>query len=179
MGRLLGLMYSIYFSIKAHRKIFSTRFGSIPDLNAVNLNIEAGFFAGPNLYIRGNRYCAIRIEGKVLFGPDVMLLGGNHITNRSYEHIYDYNEDDPSSKDIVVKKGAWIGARTILLSGAVVGEGTIVGCSSVVNRELKPYSIYAGSPAKFIRARFTKVELISMLKNTGSELNIESIPVQE
>lgn len=176
MNRFFGFMYSMFYSLKHFGRLFSCRFSDIPNIRAKNLILSTDFFAGPGLYIRGNSYGKIYIGPKVLFGPKVMVLAGNHLTNYNKSHLFDYNDHDPDTKEIIVNSGAWIGARTILLSGAYVGEGTIVGCNSVVNKELKPYCIYAGTPAKLISPRFTKSELEEMLVNVGSKLSIEDVP---
>ena len=59
-----------------------------------------------------------------------------------------------------VKNQALVGIGSIVLDGAVIGEGTILGAGSLVthNQKLKPYSLYFGRPAKFVRA-LTKKEV--------------------
>lgn len=176
MNRIWGFLYSILFSLVYFRQFFACRFAEVPNIRAANLSFAPDFFAGPGLYIRGNSHGKIHIGAKVLFGPQVMVLAGNHLSSYHQAHLFDYNDHDPNTKDIVVNNGAWIGARTILLSGAHVGEGTIVGCNSVVNKELKPYCIYAGSPAKLISPRYTKNELEEMLISVESKLSIKDVP---
>jgi len=55
------------------------------------------------------------------------------------------------SKPVVIGKGVWIGARSIILKGVELGEGVIVGAGSVVTRSVPPYTIVAGNPARIIR----------------------------
>lgn len=57
----------------------------------------------------------------------------------------------PGSASIVVGDNTWIGARVVLLSGASIGEGSIVGAGSVVDFEVKPFSVVAGNPASVVR----------------------------
>jgi len=52
---------------------------------------------------------------------------------------------------IRISKGAWIGARTIILKGVTIGEGAVVGAGSVVTKDVPSWSIVAGNPAKLIR----------------------------
>ncbi len=52
---------------------------------------------------------------------------------------------------IRIGNGAWIGAKAIILKGVTIGEGAIVGAGSVVTRDVAPYTIVAGNPARFIR----------------------------
>jgi acetyltransferase-like isoleucine patch superfamily enzyme len=54
-------------------------------------------------------------------------------------------------KPIRIGRGAWLGARVIILKGVTVGEGAVVGAGSVVTRDVAPYTLVAGNPARFIR----------------------------
>ncbi len=54
-------------------------------------------------------------------------------------------------KPIRICKSAWIGAYSIILKGVTIGEGAIVGAGSVVTKDVAPFTIVAGNPAKFIR----------------------------
>lgn len=55
------------------------------------------------------------------------------------------------TKPVVIGRGVWIGARSIILKGVELGEGVIVGAGSVVTRSMPPYTIVAGNPARIIR----------------------------
>ena len=55
--------------------------------------------------------------------------------------------------DIVIGENVWIGTRAILLTGARIGEGAIIGAGSVVDFEVPPYTVVAGNPAKIRAAR--------------------------
>jgi acetyltransferase-like isoleucine patch superfamily enzyme len=52
---------------------------------------------------------------------------------------------------ILIKRGAWVGARSIILKGVTVGEGAVVGMGSVVTSDVPPRTIVAGNPARVIR----------------------------
>lgn len=52
-----------------------------------------------------------------------------------------------------VEDHVWIGFRAIILSGVTIGEGSIVGAGAVVTKDVEPYTIVAGVPAKLIRSR--------------------------
>ena len=51
---------------------------------------------------------------------------------------------------IVVGRNSWIGARAVLLTGAVIGEGAIVGAAAVVDFEVPPFATVAGNPARIV-----------------------------
>jgi acetyltransferase-like isoleucine patch superfamily enzyme len=58
---------------------------------------------------------------------------------------------DVNMAPILVNRGAWIGARAIILKGVTIGEGAVVGMGSVVTRDVPPFTVVAGNPAKEIR----------------------------
>jgi len=60
-------------------------------------------------------------------------------------------EKDWVCKTTVVKRGASIGSSATLLGGIVVGEGALIGAGSVVTKDVPPYSVVAGNPAKILR----------------------------
>ena len=55
--------------------------------------------------------------------------------------------------DIVIGDYVWIGGGAIILPGVTIGEGSIIGAGSVVSRDIPPYSVAIGSPAKVIKHR--------------------------
>ena len=62
---------------------------------------------------------------------------------------------------IIFEDDVWIGANAIILSGVTIGEGAIIGAGSVVTKNVEPYTIFAGNPAKKIKMRFTEDELLN------------------
>ncbi|MEP7146052.1 MAG: acyltransferase, partial [bacterium] len=54
-------------------------------------------------------------------------------------------------KPVLIEDDVWIGANCFILKGVTIGKGSIVGAGSVVNNDVKPFSIYAGNPAVFIK----------------------------
>ncbi|NVK36725.1 MAG: acyltransferase [Gammaproteobacteria bacterium] len=141
-----------------------------------SLRIDNDFFAGPGLYLGSNRYCNVYIGSSVMFGPEVMLLGGNHDYSFTGNHVRYRSEHDESCKNIMIGNGAWVGGRTTILSGAEVGEAAIIGANALVNKSIPLYCIAAGNPAKPVVLRFRDVrDLESILENVGSELTISDI----
>ena len=66
--------------------------------------------------------------------------------------------------DIIVGNDVWIGAKSTIMSGVKIGDGSIVGAGSTVTKDVPPYSIVAGNPAKFIKFRFTEEQIKSLLQ---------------
>lgn len=66
--------------------------------------------------------------------------------------------DEPSrtasSERVTIGNDIWIGTRVIIMNGLTVGDGAVIGAGSIVTKDVAPYSIVAGVPARVIRARF-------------------------
>jgi hypothetical protein len=72
------------------------------------------------------------------------------------------SEDLPFKGDTVIGNDVWIGQNAVILPGVHIGDGAIIGASSVVGSDVAPYTIAAGNPAKALRKRFDD-ELIDLL----------------
>lgn len=69
----------------------------------------------------------------------------------------------------------WIGAQSIIKAGVCVGDGAIIAANSVVTKDVKPYTIVGGSPAKLIRNRFEAYQVAELIELKWWELNFEEI----
>ena len=93
----------------------------------------------------------ITIDDYVLIGPNVQFYTNNHSYSDKNIPIYFQGYPDAALSDgIHIKKGAWIGAGSIILPGVVVGENAVVAAGSLVNKSVDPGTLVAGVPAKFI-----------------------------
>lgn len=99
----------------------------------------------------------IVIGNKVMFGPEVVVRGGNHTTRKIGRFMRDVTDQDKSAEDdkgVVIEDDVWIGTRAIILSGSTIKRGAIVAAGAVVNNRVPPYAIVAGVPAKVVRFRW-------------------------
>lgn len=76
-----------------------------------------------------------------------------------------------SKGDIIVGDDVWIGIRSIILSGVKIGQGAVVAAGSVVTKDVPPYAIVAGSPAKVIAYRFSQEIIDSLLEIDYSKID--------
>jgi serine acetyltransferase len=71
----------------------------------------------------------------------------------------------PSCKgDIIVSNDVWIGAKSTIMSGVKIGDGAIVAAGALVTKDVEPYSIVGGNPAKLLKYRFDKSQIEELLK---------------
>lgn len=69
----------------------------------------------------------------------------------------------PHKGDIVIGNDVWIGRNAVILPGVKIGDGAIIGAYSVVAKNVSPYAIFVGNPARFVKYRFEDQELIDLL----------------
>ena len=91
----------------------------------------------------------------VVIGKDVMIAG--HVYISDHDHIYDHptlaarNVQDLSSSPVVIEDGVWLGQGCVILKGVNVGKRSVVGANAVVTKDVPPYSVVGGVPARIIK----------------------------
>ena len=88
----------------------------------------------------------------------VILMGGNHTHRADWFCLYPFmahiEEAYIGKGDTHIGDGSWLGMRAMIMPGVSIGEGAIVAANSVVTKDVPPYSVVAGSPAKVVKYRF-------------------------
>ena len=110
---------------------------------------------GKNSHI--NQYCCIWaspnakiiLGDNVLMGPGVKMFSSNHGT--ASDSIM--NGQEWKEKDIIVGNDVWLGANVVIVPGVTIGEGSVIAAGAVVTKDIPPYSIAGGVPAKVIKER--------------------------
>jgi len=92
----------------------------------------------------------IRIGSKVMFGPNVMIRGGNHNTSVVGAYMADVKMKRPEDdQPVVIEDDVWVGCNATILKGVRVGRGAVIAAGAVVTRSVPPYAIVGGVPAKY------------------------------
>lgn len=102
-----------------------------------------------------------------------IFMGGNHrvdwITTFPFGHVFEGElggrgiQGNPySNGDVVIGHDVWLGQGCKIMSGVTIGHGAVIGAHALVTKDVAPYEIWGGNPAKRIRARFTP-EVTSVL----------------
>lgn len=118
---------------------------------------------GNNVFVGGGALIdclgQVTIEDDVLISYQVIIMDSDNHSLRASERIGDlkrwrnqeYDWSRVNSVPVLIRSKAWIGARAIITKGVVIGEGGIVATGSVVTKNVPPYTIVAGNPARVIR----------------------------
>lgn len=135
-------------------------------------NVEH-YSADENIKLSIGDYCSI--------GPNVrFILASEH----PYKVLSTYpfkvkmlgHEFEASSKgSIIVKDDVWIGLNSVILSGVTLGQGSVIAAGSIVTKDVPPYAIVAGNPAKIIKYRFEPEVIEKLVKFDFSKLTDEKV----
>ena len=102
----------------------------------------------PFSLLQGNG--GITIGEDVLIASHVSIISANHQFRKRDENIRTQGE---TAKGIVIEDDVWIATHATILDGVTIGRGAVVAASALVNRDVPPYSIVAGVPAKVVGER--------------------------
>lgn len=133
------------------------------------------------------KFCQIASGTKFIMGPanhrlsSVTTYPFNVFGGLWSERTPPHMSQLPHKGDTVIGNDVWLGRESVIMPGVKIGDGAIVAAYSVVTKEVPPYAIYGGNPAKFIKFRFDD-ELIDLLLrfrwwNLASEQLVEILPL--
>ena len=122
------------------------------------------------------KFCSIAIG-------TTFTLGGEHrsdfVTTYPFNRLvksFNYIKGSPISKgDIIVGNDVWIGENAHIMSGVTIGDGAIIGSEALVTKDIPPYAIVGGNPAKIIRYRFDEDTIKKLLKIRWWDFNDEKL----
>lgn len=92
---------------------------------------------------------SIEIGDDCLIAPFVYIVDSDHQARRNMK----INEQNNLTAPIKIGNDVWIASNVTILKGVQIGDGAVIAANSVVNRDVEPYTIVGGSPAKYIRKR--------------------------
>lgn len=152
----------------------STVAKTIFEMNAVTV----GRYTYGNLDVRswGSENEKLIIGDFCSIANTTFVFGGNH----NYSHFSTFPSkvrflgairEAYSNGPIVVSNDVWLGIDTMVMSGVTIGQGAVVAARSVVVKDVPPYAIVGGNPAKIIKYRFSSEIIEKLLKVNFKKLN--------
>lgn len=163
IARNLPPSYSLSFLGRLSKKFRAQLCNQIFRASGQNINVEHGAYFGSGKGIEIGDFSGIgvnchvppdiRIGKDVMMGPDVLII------SRHQNHRFDdinrpmrlqgYAESSP----VVIEDDVWLGARVIVLPGIRIGRGAVIGAGAIVTKDVPPYAVCVGNPARILRYR--------------------------
>lgn len=152
-----GLLFSI------NQKLRTKKYQLI--LGEVGKNCSIGerfsYYYGKNIIIGNNVYIGhdvdiIASQEKVKIGDNCLLAQGVLLVTRKHNFAKRnilVRKQGETRAPIIIENDVWIGAKAIILAGVTIAQGAVIGAGAVVTKNVKPYAVVGGIPAKHIKYR--------------------------
>lgn len=151
-------LYKLYSKMKkVGKNIHICKNYSISSLG--NIELGSHIWIGENFYAKGEG--GIKIGSGTIISRNVEIWTSNHnydsldLMTIPYDKRFIY-------KHVHIGENVWIGSRVIILPGIKIGEGAVIGAGAVVSKDIPPYAVVGGNPAKILKYR--NIEIYNSLK---------------
>lgn len=170
IGYILDLCYRIFCRYRVNKTIAKLGTFGEKSMLAYPFIIQGvkNIYIGKNCSIRQNSILTainakIIIKDWVITATDLIISTGNHcaILGRFVGSITNNEKGEGYDADVVINEDVWIASRVTILKGVNVGRGAIIAAGAVVNKDVLPYSVVGGVPAKFIKFKWSLEQVLA------------------
>lgn len=157
--------------------------GTIRKIYADNYNIHIGYGTYGGCFNRANIPRGVTFGNYCSIAPNVRIFRANHPADTFTSHPILYNpvmhyvkKDGLKRPPLFIGHDVWIGANVVILPGVKsIGNGAMIGAGSVVIKDVTPYSVIVGNPARQIKKRFTDPIIEKLEKTKWWEMEFEDL----
>jgi acetyltransferase-like isoleucine patch superfamily enzyme len=120
------------------------------NINKAKIFVDKGaeLIVGNNSRLNGSH---ISVSNRVIIGNNVRIAPYNIIIDNDFHKVDDHFSDEGTKKPIAIEDDAWITMNCTIMKGVTIGRGAVVASGSVVTKDVPPYTVVAGVPAKVIK----------------------------
>jgi len=126
-----------------------------------NIYIYDNVGIGPNSFI-STPNAKVTIKSNTAIAEGLTIHSGNHarIVGKFVTDITDANKPSGYDKDVIIEEDVWIGSNVTILTGVTIGRGATIAAQAVCNRNIPPYCIAGGIPAKVIKMYWSVEQIL-------------------
>lgn len=148
-GKNITIRRHVIINVSPINNFYVGSLSSIEEYSVVDNNV-GDVIIGKNTLIglRNTVIGPIKIGNDVIIAQNVVMSGLNHSYDDPYTPIVNQKV---ATKEIIIDDDVWIGANSVITAGVHIGNHSVVAGGSVVTKDVPPYSIVAGNPAKVIK----------------------------
>ena len=155
---------STAYKIQKNKKLLGGGKRVIAEPNIINgiknIIMEAPVSIGPGatIYAAGAK---LIIKKHVITGPNLTVITGDHkyIAGRWIDSVKANEKEDFYDQDVTIEEDVWIGANVTILKGVTIGRSSIIAAGALVVKDVPPYSIVGGIPAKVIKMKYSQEDI--------------------
>jgi len=145
-----------------------------------NFNIGAYTYGEPKLYASEGsfsigKFCSIASDVIIYTGAEHQTSWVTTYNFVKFAEKLPKREITKSKGKVIIGNDVWIAHGALILSGVTIGDGAVIGARAVVTKDVKPYEIVGGNPAKHIRFRFSEEQIEKLLKIKWWDWDIKKI----
>ena len=124
----------------------------------VDFATGAGIEIGDHSTFGANsRIGVVKIGNGVFMGPEVMIITKDHVYSDLTIPIWMQGATPP--EPVIIEDDVWVGARVIILPGRRIGRGSVIGAGAVITKDVPPYAVVGGNPARVLKYRTSQAHL--------------------
>ena len=172
-GQIGYFIRSFYFKIRLRKSFLNNKIETgIRVEYPKNLELGSNSYFGFDCKIYASEFSKVKIGSNCSFNSNVMInargkggiiIGDNvliapNVVLRSSDHSFDdlektINKQGMKDGTIMIENNVWIGSNSVILKNITIGEGSVIAAGAVVTRDIEPYTVVGGVPAKIIKKR--------------------------
>jgi acetyltransferase-like isoleucine patch superfamily enzyme len=144
--------------------------------------IDSYTYIGGNSFIKNStigKFCSIAPEVRIGLGIHpveyISTYPGFYSNKASGAFKFHHDKTIQEHLPIIIGNDVWIGTRAMIMDGVTIGDGAVVAAGCVVTKDITPYSIVGGVPARLIKKRFTEDQIKMLLEYKWWDKEIEFI----
>lgn len=129
----------------------------IEGVNNIIMDEPVSIGPGSTIYTTGAK---LVVKKHVITGPNLTIITGDHkyVAGRWLDSVKGDEKEPIYDQDVVIEEDVWIGCNVTILKGVTIGRSSIIGAGSLVVKDVPPYSIVGGVPAKVLKRKFSDRE---------------------